>query len=636
MNIRKDSLMFKQHPYKNDLLNICDLNYANNQLSTIDTSTNNKSVNNKNYEMFWQGKNSKKVHDKNKHNENRREFDIASIKIKGSNIENSSKIKLKKRNTNVLNLDIINHYCAKNNRNSNVMIKNINNKSIQKEESTFVGKQRIYTIENERGSNNKEHKSNGKINDGFIDMEDNGDKMKMVHKQTEPNDKLKECNNNGLTYEKNLNKMYFSKIHNNNGEGSNEIVLNTQNEMHKNFDIMRMRRKVFLEQKQNVLKNTKKNVIALFYNSTNTQNIRDDTTTQINFDISSSDSNDEADKLIFSQIHKNFDEQQKHNISGKVKQLQISKEICFDVCSPPVTSSTSTAIHLTSSNPPKNQLSSTSHSKTLSHIPVLKFKKLNSSTTTSSNIIKPEYNMHITTSNNNRYGFSNSLHKSMNFAIASIISSHSKPKSKSHNKSTSKPKRNGRKNKSINHGHKASSSFSRSTSHHQKNSNLKVILPPHKDNNSQIKLLLQLNSTTSLNKKSKSFRFFTPQHFQSGDNKSNTVTILNTLHYFRFDEKEDTIKQITKSIHSTFMIYISYEYNLFYFVGLYFVDNKNEMLVKLTPRNKHSIPDKIKFQNINMCYLCKENSLMNLIAKSVHLINENECIVFFKKNLSFN
>ena len=577
MNIRKDTLMSNQRPYKNELLNMCDLNYINNQLSTIDTgtepSTNNKSANNKNYEMLFQSKNSKKVCDKSKHNEHRREFEIANIKIKGSNIENNSKIKLKKRNTNVLNLDIINHYCAKNNRNGNVVGKNASNKK-QKEESMSVGKQRIYTIENERGSNSKERKSNGKINDAFIDVESEVDKMKMVHKQTEPNNNSDVYGNNGLIHEKNLNKIYFSKIQSNDHQKDpTEVVQNTQNEMHKNFDLMRIRRKVFLEQKQNVLKNTKKNVIALFYNSNSNstnnyhQNIIDDTTTQINFDISSSDSNDEADKLIFSQIHKNFEEQQKHNSNCKLKQLQISKEICFDVCSPPVSSSTSTAIHLTSSNQPKKQLSSTSHSKTLSHIPVLKFKKLNSSITASSNIMKPESNMHKATSNNNRYVFSNSLHKSMNFVIANIISSHSKPKSKSHNKSTSKPKRNSSKKKSTNHCHKASSSFSRSTSHHHKNSNLKVILPPHKDSNSQIKLLLQLNSTTNLNNKSKSFRFFTPQQSQSKDNKSNTLAILNILHYFRFDEKEDTIKQITKSVHSTFMVCISYEYNLFYFVG---------------------------------------------------------------------
>ena len=702
----------------------------NNQLSTIDTGSEPSTIHkssHKNLDMPLQITNSNKqlnqhkVKDIHKEQQNNNSLPLN---------KNTNKIKLKKRNTNVLNLDIINHNYSKTKRYGENPLRKYDNKQIYNEDDVECkSNKKVYTLENEKSSNKK------KDNDDIMIMNCCSPDMKSSNRKTEPNKSTSSSKrkmssnrkrrnaskesgnldgntnnsnsngsemkkklafllssnkaegnctsddnsnnknkngNEGCDLEKNLDKLFFKKLqlndesNNNNNENNNdnienpvcnESVTHTQDEMLKNFNLMKMRHKECIEKKQNIVSNTKKNVIALFYNNKFLNNNTSNDLTassQINFEISSSDSNEEEDKLIFSQIHKYVDEQQ-----IKADPLQVSKEICFDVVSPVV------SVNPTASNvPPLTNTTTTvsklsSHIKTASHIPMLKFKKLNTNTTVSS---KKRNTSNINTTslnrkecninhNTNRHMFSNSLHKSTNFANTNLLISQQKIKSKS----LSRSKHN--KSKHSHSLHKqntpVSSSFIASTSScNNTHTNTKAI--PNKESPNLFtnqhnklantlkfdkqfitnKLLAQLNSTSTLNKKSKSFRFFTSQ--QRKPNKAKTILLLQKLHYFRIAEREDALQLISNSNHSYFILYISYEYNAFYFVGLYYIDRKNEMLFKLTSKNKYAIPVKIKFQNIKKCFICKEGNLSNLITINIHSYNEDEAIVFFKKNLNFN
>lgn len=312
--------------------------------------------------------------------------------------------------------------------------------------------------------------------------------------------------------EKNLDKLFFHKM-----QQENPNQTKTENELQKHFIEMVKKQNETAVKKQKFVEIKKKNLIEKFNLY---QSQEDSENNQFIFDISS-------DSDIDSELHFNNDTYFSSNKTNNKEQsqLQISKEICFNVFSPKIKSAKKEISYQ------KNE-----EKENKNQIPILKFKnkicKLN-------NKSKDEKLLKFCTS----------LYKTQN-----------KPKFDMNILQLSGRSNSFTKNQTITNTHSLIGKKNKSS-----------VLKINKNFLEKTKNFFKENKfdTDKTLMKSKTFRFMEKKIKKDNyGNKEDTIVLIKQLNYFRKNEKEEALELIEKSNYSHFALYITEE-NGFY-VSLYY------------------------------------------------------------------
>ena len=332
---------------------------------------------------------------------------------------------------------------------------------------------------------------------------------------TTPSVKINNYNPNVImstSLEKNLDKLFFHKMQQ---EKLNQNK--AENELQKHFIEMVKKQNETAVKKQKYVEIKKKNLIEKFNLY---QSQEDSDNNQFIFDISSDSDND-------NELHFNSDTYFSSNKTNNKEQsqLQISKEICFNVFSPKIKSVTKEISYQ------KNK-----EKENKNQIPILKFKnkvcKLNN---------KPKEEKLLK--------FCTSLYKTQNKPKFDINALQLSGRNSSFTKNQTITNTNsliGKKNKSS--VLKINSNFMEKT---------KKLFNDNKFDTEKFLI------------KSKTFRFIEKKmQKEYQGNKEETINLIKQLNYFRKNEKEEALELIEKSSYSHFALYITEE-NGFY-VSLYY------------------------------------------------------------------